>query len=123
MANLLATRLPQLSAAVPFYGSPAPLDRVHAIRARLMFHFSGNDERINASWPAYRERLQAAGVKFEYFTYPNTQHGFNNDTTPVSTRTRRLSRGSARSRSWGGRCAMPVEQEEGPHRCGPSRHC
>ena len=82
MANLLATRLPELSAAVPFYGGPAPLDRVPAIRARLMLHFAANDERINAAWPAYRERLQAAGVNFEAFTYPNTHHGFNNDTTP-----------------------------------------
>jgi carboxymethylenebutenolidase len=44
--------------------------------------FADNDERINAAWPAYEAALKAAGVKFEAFKYPGTQHGFNNDTTP-----------------------------------------
>jgi len=44
--------------------------------------YAENDERINAGWPAYEAALKAAGVKFEMFTYPGTQHGFNNDTTP-----------------------------------------
>jgi carboxymethylenebutenolidase len=82
MSNLLATRLPELAAAVPFYGGAAPLDRVGAIKAKLLLHFASNDERINAQWPPYRDTLEVAGVSFEAFTYPNTQHGFNNDTTP-----------------------------------------
>lgn len=82
MANFLATRLPELRAAVPFYGGPAPLDQVGAIRAELHIVFAENDPRINASWPDYEAALKAAGVKYEATTYPGTQHGFNNDTTP-----------------------------------------
>jgi carboxymethylenebutenolidase len=82
IANFLATRLPDLGAAVPFYGSAPPADKVAAIKAPLMIHFAETDERINASWPAYEAALKAAGAKYEAFHYPGTQHGFNNDTTP-----------------------------------------
>lgn len=82
IANFLATRLADLGAAVPFYGSAPPTDKVAGIRAPLLLHFAETDERINASWPAYETALKAAGVKYEAFTYPGTQHGFNNDTTP-----------------------------------------
>jgi carboxymethylenebutenolidase len=44
--------------------------------------FADNDERINASWPPYEAALKASNVRFAAFKYPNTQHGFNNDTTP-----------------------------------------
>jgi carboxymethylenebutenolidase len=82
IANVLATRLPNLTAAVPFYGLAPPLDQVAGIKASLLIHFAENDERINASWPPYEAALKAAGVKYEAHTYPGTQHGFNNDTTP-----------------------------------------
>jgi len=82
VANFLATRLPDLGAAVPFYGMAPALDKVAGIKAPLLLHFADSDERINASWPAYETGLKAAGVKFEAFKYPGTQHGFNNDTTP-----------------------------------------
>ena len=82
IANFLATRLPDLGAAVPFYGSAPPADKVAGIKAPLLIQFAENDERINASWPPYEAALQAAGVKYEAFKYPGTQHGFNNDTTP-----------------------------------------
>jgi carboxymethylenebutenolidase len=82
IANLLATRLPDLNAAVPFYGIAPPLDKVSAIKAPLQLHFADTDERINASWPAYETALKTAGIKYEAFHYPGTQHGFNNDTTP-----------------------------------------
>lgn len=82
IANFLATRLPDLDAAVPFYGSAPPSDKVAAIRAPLLIHFAENDERINGAWPAYETALKAAGVKYEACTYPATQHGFHNDTTP-----------------------------------------
>ncbi len=82
IANLLATRVPELGAAVPFYGPAPALDKVAGIKAALMIVFADNDERINAMWPAYEQALKAANVKFEAYKYPGTQHGFNNDTTP-----------------------------------------
>ena len=82
MANFLATRLPDLAAAVPFYGNAPAADDVPAIRAELLIHFAENDERINAAWPAYEAALKAAGKRYDAHTYPGTQHGFHNDTTP-----------------------------------------
>ncbi len=82
IANFLATRLPDLAAAVPFYGGPPPVEDVAKIKARMLIHYAGVDERINAAWPAYEAALKAAGVKYEMHMYAGTQHGFNNDTTP-----------------------------------------
>jgi carboxymethylenebutenolidase len=82
IANFLATKVPTLNAAVPFYGSPAPVADVPNIKAPLLIQFAETDERINAAWPAYEEALKAAKVSYQAFTYPGTQHGFNNDTTP-----------------------------------------
>ena len=82
IANFLATKVPDLNAAVPFYGSPPALADVAGIKAPLLLQFAATDERINAAWPAYEEALKAAKVDYQAFTYPGTQHGFNNDTTP-----------------------------------------
>lgn len=82
IANFLATKIPDLDAAVPFYGSPPALADVANIKAALLIHFAATDERINAAWPAYEQALKAAKVDYQAFTYPGTQHGFNNDTTP-----------------------------------------
>lgn len=82
MANYLATQLPDLAASVPFYGSAAKTEDVPKIKSPLLIHYASNDERINAGWPAYEAALKAAGAKYEAHIYPNTQHGFNNDTTP-----------------------------------------
>jgi carboxymethylenebutenolidase len=82
IANFLATRLPWLSAAVPFYGMAPATEEVAKIKAELVIHHAAEDERINAAWPAYETALKVAGVKYSEFTYPGTQHGFNNDTTP-----------------------------------------
>jgi carboxymethylenebutenolidase len=82
MVNFLATRLPDLGAAVPFYGSAPPLEDVPNIKAPLMVQSAETDPRINASWPDYEAALKAANVRYERYLYPGTQHGFNNDTTP-----------------------------------------
>jgi carboxymethylenebutenolidase len=82
ISNFLATRLPDLGAAVPFYGRHAETAAVAKIKAPLLIHFASEDERINAGWPEYEIALKSAGKKFEAYIYPNTQHGFNNDTTP-----------------------------------------
>ncbi|NMO19229.1 dienelactone hydrolase family protein [Pyxidicoccus fallax] len=82
MANILATRMPKLAASVPFYGtSPAP-EEVGKIKAPLLIHFAEHDDRVNATFPPYEAALKATKVKYQAFTYPGTQHGFNNDTTP-----------------------------------------
>lgn len=81
IANFLATQVPDLKAAVPFYGSPPSAD-VANIKAPLLLQFAENDERISAAWPAYEAALKSAGVKYQAYIYPGTQHGFNNDTTP-----------------------------------------
>ena len=82
IAHLLATRLPDLEAAVPFYGNHPPVEAAAKVKAPLLIHFAGIDERINAAWPAYEAALKAAGVRYQAHQYPGTQHGFNNDTTP-----------------------------------------
>jgi carboxymethylenebutenolidase len=79
---LLATRLPDLKAAVPFYGRPTAPDTAAQIKAPLLVHLAENDERVNTEWPAFEAALKSAGAKFEVFKYPGTQHGFHNDTTP-----------------------------------------
>ena len=82
IANMLATRLPDLGAAVPFYGNQAPADQVKNIKAPLLIQYAEKDDRINAGWPAYEAALKAANVPYTMHMYPGTQHGFNNDTTP-----------------------------------------
>ncbi|HEX9619578.1 MAG TPA: dienelactone hydrolase family protein [Polyangiaceae bacterium] len=82
IAHFLATELSDLGAAVPFYGSsPAP-EAAANVKAPLLVHLAEHDERINSAWPAYQAALEAAPANFEVFTYPGTQHGFHNDTTP-----------------------------------------
>lgn len=82
VANLLATRLPELRAAAPFYGSAPPLTDVPKIKAELLLHFAGNDARTNAGWPPYEEALKQAGKRYAAYIYEGAEHGFNNDTTP-----------------------------------------
>lgn len=82
IAHTLATRLPELAAAVPFYGNHPPASEAVKVKAPLLIHFADQDERINAAWPAYEAALKAAGARFEAQRYPGTQHGFHNDTTP-----------------------------------------
>lgn len=82
VANFLATRLPHLAAAAPFYGMAPPSADVAGIKAELLVVLADNDERIDAAWPAYEAALKAAGVRYTLFRPAGTQHGFNNDTTP-----------------------------------------
>lgn len=82
IANFLATRLPDLAAAVPFYGGQPTEEEAAKIKAPLLLQYAGKDERINAGWPKYEAALKAAKVNYQAFIYPEVQHGFNNDTTP-----------------------------------------
>jgi carboxymethylenebutenolidase len=82
VVNFLATQLPVLRAAAPFYGAPPPLDAVPAIKAEMLIQHAGNDTRLVATWPDYEKALKAANVKYQGYVYPGVEHGFNNDTTP-----------------------------------------
>lgn len=82
IANFLATRLPDLAAAVPFYGGQPTDEDAAKIKAPLLLQYAGKDERINAGWPKYEAALKAAKVNYQAYIYPEVQHGFNNDTTP-----------------------------------------
>jgi len=82
IANVLATRLPHLKAAAPFYGVAPPAEDVAKIKAELLVVLAANDDRVNATWPGYETALKASGVHYTMFQPPGTQHGFNNDTTP-----------------------------------------
>ena len=81
-AHMLATRLPDLSASVPFYGgSPAP-EEAAKVKAPLLVQLAETDEWVDRGWAVYEPALKAAGAKFTAYRYPGTLHGFNNDTTP-----------------------------------------
>jgi carboxymethylenebutenolidase len=82
IVNTLAVRMPDLAAAVPYYGGQPAAADVAKINAPLLIHYAGIDERINAGWPAYETALKAAGKKYEVHFYQGANHGFNNDTGP-----------------------------------------
>ena len=81
--NLLATRVPDLKAAVPFYGPPpSNLGEAAKIKAPMLVQLAENDNFVNSKWPAWEEALKAGKVNYTMKMYPGTQHGFHNDTTP-----------------------------------------
>jgi carboxymethylenebutenolidase len=82
VSNALAVRIPDLAAAVPFYGGQPAAEDVARINAPLLIHYAGDDERVNAGWPAYQKALEAADKRYQQYTYPGARHGFHNDTTP-----------------------------------------
>ncbi len=82
ICNLLAVRLPDLAASVPFYGRQVSAEDAARIKAPLLIHFAEHDDNINKGWPAYETALKANGVRHQAHFYPGTQHGFHNDTTP-----------------------------------------
>jgi len=82
ISNMMATRIPDLAAAVPFYGGQAPVEEVPNINASLQLHFAELDTNVNKGWPAYEEALKANKKEYTAYIYPNANHGFHNDTTP-----------------------------------------
>lgn len=83
LSNQLAVHVPDLKAAVAFYGRQPDAADVPKIKAAVQLHYGGLDERINAGIPAYEEALKKAGVKYELYVYEGAQHAFNNDTAPT----------------------------------------
>lgn len=81
ISNMMAVKVPDLAASVPFYGGQ-PKEDVDKINAPLMLQFAGLDTRVNGGWPAYEEALKKYGKEYEAFTYPEVNHGFHNTSTP-----------------------------------------
>jgi carboxymethylenebutenolidase len=80
MANLLAVNSESLNAAVAYYGGQPEAAEVPKIKARLMLHYAGMDERVNAGIQAYEAALKASGKDYQLYIYDGVQHAFNNDT-------------------------------------------
>jgi carboxymethylenebutenolidase len=81
--NFLATALgADMQAGVPYYGAAAATAEVAKIKAPLLIQFAENDAGVNGMWPAYEAALKVAGARYEAHTYPGTQHGFHNNSTP-----------------------------------------
>jgi carboxymethylenebutenolidase len=81
--NYLAVEMgADMLAGAPYYGAAPETAGIPKIKAAMLIHYAENDERIDAMWPAYEAGLKSAGVKYEMFTYPGTQHGFHNNSTP-----------------------------------------
>ncbi|NNL00683.1 MAG: dienelactone hydrolase family protein [Eudoraea sp.] len=81
ISNMMAVKVPGLSAAVPFYGGQ-PKEDIDKINAPLMLQFAGLDKRVNEGWPEYEAALKANNKDYVAYTYPDVNHGFHNTTTP-----------------------------------------
>jgi carboxymethylenebutenolidase len=82
VANMMAVKVPDLAAAVPFYGGQPEAEQVPHIQAPLLLHYAGLDQRVNAGWPSYEEALKNHGKEYTAYLYPGVNHGFHNDSTP-----------------------------------------
>lgn len=82
ISNMMAVRVSDLGAAVPYYGGQPPVEDVPKINAPLLIIYGELDERVNAGWPAYEAALKAADKTYEMINYPGVNHGFHNNTTP-----------------------------------------
>jgi carboxymethylenebutenolidase len=82
ISNMMAVRIPDLAAVVPFYGGQPSTEDVPKINAPLLLHYAGLDTRVNAGWPDYETALKANHKEYTAYIYPEVNHGFHNDTTP-----------------------------------------
>lgn len=82
ISNMMAVRIPDLKAAVPFYGGQPSAADVTKIQAPLLIHYAGLDTRVNEGWPAYEKALKENNKEYTAYIYPDVNHGFHNDTTP-----------------------------------------
>ena len=82
MTNQVAVSSPDVQAAAPFYGRQPASEDVPKIKASLLVHYAGDDERINAGIPEFEAALKEASVDYEIFMYEGAKHGFFNDTSP-----------------------------------------
>jgi carboxymethylenebutenolidase len=82
VSNMMAVRIPDLSAAVPFYGTQPVKEDVPKIQAPLLIHYAGLDTHVDEGWPAYEAALKENKKEYTEYIYPNVNHGFHNNTTP-----------------------------------------
>ena len=82
ISNMMAVRIPDLKAAVPFYGGQPAVEDVPKINAPLLLHYAGLDTRVNEGWPAYEKALKENKKEYTAYVYPEVNHGFHNDSTP-----------------------------------------
>lgn len=82
ISNMMAVRIPDLKAAVPFYGGQPTAEEVSSIQAPLLLQYAALDERVNAGWPAYEAALIENKKEYKAYIYPDVNHGFHNNTTP-----------------------------------------
>ena len=82
ISNMMAVKVSDLKASVPFYGGQPPTETVPDIQAPLLLHFAGLDKRVNEGWPAYEEALKKHKKEYTAHMYPEKNHGFHNDSTP-----------------------------------------
>ncbi len=82
MTNQVAVNSPGLKAAVPYYGSQPKDEDVPRIKAALLLHYAGNDQRINQGIPAFEEALKKANIGYTLYMYEGAGHAFNNDSNP-----------------------------------------
>jgi carboxymethylenebutenolidase len=82
IANMMAVQIPDLQAAVPFYGGQPSADETTQINAPLLIHYAELDTRVNAGWPDYQVALDENDITYEVYFYEGVNHGFHNNTTP-----------------------------------------
>lgn len=82
ISNMMAVRIADLAASVPFYGGQPPAESVPEINAPLLLQYAGLDTRVNEGWPAYEEALKKHKKEYTAYVYPDVNHGFHNDSTP-----------------------------------------
>lgn len=82
ISNMMAVRIPELKAAVPYYGRQPSSDDAALIKAPLLLQYAELDNRVNVGWPAYEKALKDHNIEYTAYVYPGVNHGFHNNTTP-----------------------------------------
>ena len=82
MTNQVAVNSPDLNAAVPYYGAQPKAEDISKIKAPMLLHYAGNDERINKGIPEFESALKKAKIDYHIYMYPGAEHAFNNDSNP-----------------------------------------
>ena len=82
ISNMMTARIPDLAAAVPYYGRQPEKEEAVKIKAPLLLQYAGLDTRVNEGWPAFETILKENNIEHEAYFYADVNHGFHNNTTP-----------------------------------------